>query len=717
MIQQFMKELEHEPFDNEEFVERLAWRTVDDFKDGIECFEPHIIYETFLQAIKDLQILQERQQKKCEKLEEICQEGENTHWQEIALFQEKNKLTASLFQDLDERINFVAAKVIHLGDHLENINIPRSRSVEAQKLMTYFSEFLSPGPVLTDIFTNKEEVFEAAEIIQKLHMIAQELPAAKFEDARKKISTKYDEIERTLIEEFVKAHRLNDVAKMKEIASILSQFKSYSQCIDAFIEESQQVTFGVKDIFKEVLPLTKRNFTLMREVFSSPEQVMAKFVLNLYYLKLQKHIVSSLSCKSDTNKYLENLMDLYTRTVQLSNELSCFKMGTDDTYLSKLTHTIFQKYLDSYISTEVQCLKEKCAELLQMFYDSKDHQKKQLQTGGFQDLRRDIKAAIRTRANISIAPTEDYGGETFLSEELVINILHEAKVAFKRCVALSRPTELSNNAIQLLEVIVNAILVEHIDYAVELAMQIIPIPETKTQMQKVYFFDVVKQSNFIVHLLEKHYSEYVLPLVISTPKHGEYLLKKKFQLNQLEIKLDNGIDRAINAIVGWVKIYLQFEQKKTDFKPDTDLDTLSSNACLTVVQYMSDNIKHIRESLDGTNRELVMTELGCRFHRVIYEHLQQFQYNSTGAMCVICDVNEYRKCAKELSSPLVNTLFDTLHALCNLLLVKPENLNQVCNGDHLGVLEDKSILYNFIQLRSDYKNQKIAGFLKGMTNC
>jgi hypothetical protein len=54
-----------------------------------------------------------------------------------------------------------------------------------------------------------------------------------------------------------------------------------------------------------------------------------------------------------------------------------------------------------------------------------------------------------------------------------------------------------------------------------------------------------------------------------------------------------------------------------------------------------------------------------------------------GAMCAICDVNEYRKCVKELKSPLVTTLFDTLHGLCNLLLVKPENLKQVCTGDTL----------------------------------
>lgn len=41
--------------------------------------------------------------------------------------------------------------------------------------------------------------------------------------------------------EFVKAHRAGDKDRMKEIAAILSHFKGYSQCVDAFIEEAQHV--------------------------------------------------------------------------------------------------------------------------------------------------------------------------------------------------------------------------------------------------------------------------------------------------------------------------------------------------------------------------------------------------------------------------------------------------------------------------------------------
>lgn len=57
-------------------------------------------------------------------------------------------------------------------------------------------------------------------------------------------------------------------------------------------------------------------------------------------------------------------------------------MGNDKNFLSKLTNNIFQKYLDSYISLELKCIREMSAVTLQKYYESKNHQKKQIQTGG-----------------------------------------------------------------------------------------------------------------------------------------------------------------------------------------------------------------------------------------------------------------------------------------------------------------------------------------------
>ena len=146
------------------------------------------------------------------------------------------------FHQLDEKINSVAGKIIHLGEQLENVNTPRSRTVEAQKLLNHMSEFLVPGPIVNDLFNDPTKLYEAADIIQKLYTISQDLPGNKFGEGKKKIERKYDEIERGLIEEFATAQKAEDIVKMKNIATILSQFKGYTQCIDAYIEQSQMVS-------------------------------------------------------------------------------------------------------------------------------------------------------------------------------------------------------------------------------------------------------------------------------------------------------------------------------------------------------------------------------------------------------------------------------------------------------------------------------------------
>jgi exocyst complex component 5 len=86
------------------------------------------------------------------------------------------------------------------------------------------------------------QLSEAADIIQKLYTISQDLPAEKFADAKRKIETKYDDIERALIEEFATAQKSDQIDRMKELATIMTQFKGYSQCVDVYIEQSQAVS-------------------------------------------------------------------------------------------------------------------------------------------------------------------------------------------------------------------------------------------------------------------------------------------------------------------------------------------------------------------------------------------------------------------------------------------------------------------------------------------
>lgn len=86
---------------------------------------------------------------------QACRDEEQSHWKRISGLIDRNRAAAFTYKSLDEKINSVATKVVHLGDQLESVNTPRARDVEALRLMKHFDEFLggetSPlSPVFTD---------------------------------------------------------------------------------------------------------------------------------------------------------------------------------------------------------------------------------------------------------------------------------------------------------------------------------------------------------------------------------------------------------------------------------------------------------------------------------------------------------------------------------------------------------------------------------------
>ncbi|TFK05461.1 RNA-binding protein 41 [Platysternon megacephalum] len=701
-------ELFEEPFVADEYIERLAWRIPGGgSRGGAEAFDPKRLLEEFVNHIQELQVMDERIQRKVEKLEQHCQKEAKEFAKKVQELQKSNQVAFQHFQELDEHISYVATKVCHLGDQLEGVNTPRQRAVEAQKLMKYFNEFLD-GELKSDVFTNSEKIKEAADIIQKLHLIAQELPFDSLMDIFF-FSGKYHDLELQLIQEFTNAQRRGEISRMREVAAVLLHFKGYSHCVDVYIKQCQEGAYLRNDIFEDTAILCQRVNKQVGDIFSSPETVLAKLIQNIFEIKLQSNVKDQLEehRKSDAEQYLKNLYELYTRTTNLSSKLMEFNLGTDkQTFLSKLIKSIFISYLENYIEVEIGYLKSRSAMILQRYYDSKNHQKRSIGTGGIQDL----KERIRQRTNLPLGPSIDTHGETFLSQEVVVNLLQETKQAFERCHRLSDHSDLPKNAFRIFSMLVEFLCIEHIDYALETGLAGIPSPDSKSA--NLYFLDVVHQANTIFHLFDKQFNDHLMPLISSSPKLSECLQKKKDIIEQMEMKLDVGIDRQVktlNCMIGQMKHILAAEQKKTDFKPEDENSVLIqyTNACVKVCGYVRKQVEKIRKSMDGKNVDTVLMELGVRFHRLIYEHLQQYSYSCMGGMLAICDVAEYRKCAKDFKIPLVLQLFDTLHALCNLLVVAPDNLKQVCSGEQLANL-DKNILHSFVQLRADYRSARLA---------
>lgn len=699
-------QLFEEPFDADEYVERLAWRTPGGgSKGGAEAFDPKRLLDEFENHIEELKQLDERIQRKVEKLEQQCQREAKEFAHKVQDLQRSNQVAFQHFQELDEHISYVATKVCHLGDQLEGVNTPRQRAVEAQRLMTYFNEFLD-GELRSDVFNNPDKIKEAADIIQKLHLIAQELPFDRFADVKAKIASKYHDLERQLIQEFTGAQRRGEIGRMREVAAVLLHFKGYAHCVDVYIKQCQEGAYMCNNIFEDTATLCQHVNKQVGEVFCSPETVMAKLIQSIFDDKLKAHVKERLddARHSDVEQYLKNLFDLYSRTTLLTSKLAEFNLGSDkQTFLSRLTKNIFSPYLENYIEMERQYLQSRSAMILQRYYDSKNHQKRPLGTGSIQEL----KEKLRQRANFSLGPSIDTHGETFLSQEVVVNLLQETRRAFERCNKLSDPADLPRNAFCIFLLLVEHLCVEHIDYALEIGLSAIPSADAKHG--NLYFLDVVQQANTIFHLFDKQFNDNLMPLISSSPMLTECLCKKKEVIEQMEVKLDTGIDRTLNCMIGQMKHILATEQKKTDFRPEDENNVMIqyTTACSKVCAYVSWQVERVRKSMDGKNVDTVLAELGVRFHRLVHEHLQQFTYSSMGGMLAICDVAEYRRCAKDFRVPLVLQLFDTLHALCNLLVVAPDNLKQVCSGEQLTNL-DRNLLHTFVQLRADYRSSRLG---------
>uniref|UniRef100_A0A7E4UZB6 Exocyst complex component 5 n=1 Tax=Panagrellus redivivus TaxID=6233 RepID=A0A7E4UZB6_PANRE len=690
----YIEDLEQDPFDATDFVERLAWR----IGNGPEDVDATHLMKKFEEEIGSLQLLSEQFQGKLNILDQQHNVEKQGVQDELTILHDKNAEALERLKHLDSTMQSVFTKVVHLGDQLESVHAPRARAFEALQLMQHFDEFLADQPLHSPVFTDPDRLLESAEMIQKLSSISQELARDKFANVQMRIAHKYEEIEKLLIEEFIKSHNRQ---KMREIALILSEFKRFSECLDAFIERVQNGAFRSGSVFDDILMLCEKTQPMIEEIFPKPQQVMGKLVLNVFHGKLQETVSAKLQeYDKDNDNYLQYLYEVYTKTVKLQSQLQKFKCDSDPNFLNVLTRSVFAPYLSDYSKRERELISQQCRGILGQYYDSKGHQKRNIQAGGFQELKRDIQARLLN--------VENFGGETFLSEEVAINILQETKNAFMRCSVLGgKKEEVAQVANSLFDLLLNFLYREHVDYAIELALTGISTAEPKTEPPS-NFFGVVQQTAAITHLFVKQFDDSLHPLVKDSTVEDSVITRRDMTLQHVENRVNMGLERQINVLVAYVRYILNTEQKKTDFKPDSDYFTVtdSSNACRIVTRYLAKQGEKIRESVDGSNLTAVMNELGTRLYNTILQHIQSFSYNEPGGMLLLTDVKEYNQCIERWElSPATRKQFEALPALSNLLVVKPENLEQARTAPTLSDF-DPLLINRFISLRLDTREKK-----------
>ncbi|CAJ0580058.1 unnamed protein product, partial [Mesorhabditis spiculigera] len=589
----YVQDLEQDPFDATDFVERVVWR-ITQGSDTIE--DPLHLKEKLEEEISSLQMLCEQFSSKINSLEQQLNNDKRDYCNQLQHLHDQNAVAIEKVRQLDNTMQSVSTAVVHLGDQLESVDAPRTRAAEALALITHFDQFLLDQPLNSAIFTDPDKLLESADLIQKLYSISQELSKDKYAFVQARITHRYEEIEKLLIDEFVRSQR--DEKKMAQVAKVLAEFKGYSSCVDRYVEFLHATSFHRDrgDVFAETLHLCRNAKPKIEAIFPNPTSVLQKLVASIFSGKLKETVYATLRDHreaGDQEAYLVALSEMYTSAKKLCLELEAVHVSPDPTFLKTLCSSIFERYIDAYPKDELDYLNAQCSQILSRFYDSKKHQKRAIQSGGLQELRRDV--------TLRLLSADDYGGETFLAEDVAISILQETKNAFNRCQLFCGKTEVPRQAEKILDVLLAKLVVEHLDYAVELALAGITLAEPKTE-PPAYFFTFVPQNTAIMLLCAKQFEDSIWPLVRGSLAEQACSKKWTGALRSLETKVNTGMNRQLNAIQGYTRFVLTSQQKKADFIPEDDQVRIgTSTACQTILRFLKSQLTALERGCDGTN--------------------------------------------------------------------------------------------------------------------
>ncbi|KAG5448320.1 Exocyst complex component 5 [Clonorchis sinensis] len=677
--------------------------------------KPRKLIENFGIALHELLTLKAKLEDRSLQLEAKCRLDERSF--RITIERLRKDLTElhDQFSKLDTQVHMVSGKLAHLGDQLERKNLPRKRIEEARDLILEFYKFLGAGGgtfanVAVNLQGDETQLLEAAKRIKNLNSLCFELPDdERFLSAKQRVTVAHQQLEATLLERFRVNCAERNTAMMKSIADALINSKGHTMCMEILIEETLK---GINSRNLDFEAMTTRLVAAeqdIMEVFSRPEATLMQLINSLFTNKLKPHMDERIRSDMSSEMYLINLYTEYQNMDKLMKAL-CDRLTlvTDPSQLSRLFRELFANYLSQYAAREKECLTRRLKKHLDQFYEARGHQKRPLTSSGIADFKRDL------RVKLHMLPDQrsmvDFEG-SLLSEEVVVNIIEDVRRAAKRCLVLSQPTEFAANGMALFDILNEFLVVEHVRYGVVIALQGLQTMDARTVTPNMVFFSVVRDCTSIIQFFGKTVDESIFPLVSASPTCFQEINSKRQSIQQkLEAQLQSGLDRCLNLIISHVQHVLSTEQRKTDFRPDSAVGIPvggpPSQACQRVVGFLAQVANEARRQLDGQNLKNFFTELGMRLNRTLVDHFYGFTFSDTGGFLAMQDVTAYRDLASQFGSPVVHGLFDVLLKLMNLMLIKPDNVQQV-SQDYLQSGIPIELLQNFIQLRADYKEARM----------
>lgn len=280
-------------------------------------FDPTPLIDVFSDALSQLYKLQENVDQKITSLTENCSAEEKIYEQQMAELQIKFSQYGEELKEIDKRMTQVTQVAVQIGDRLASADAKRQATVEAKKLMDYFSELNHKGQSDDPIFSSVEMIHERSILLKKLNRISAECQGIDRVQLAMRTLTNYSrELENELLEK-IGSYFVSDEMDMNELKKYiftLCEFNGGESCVTLFLTEFSKRIENYREKFHQnSKSIEERNYKpIITSFFKSIESILTseQNLINTVFpnpSQFYSRIVSLLFTNSPTSEGEENL--------------------------------------------------------------------------------------------------------------------------------------------------------------------------------------------------------------------------------------------------------------------------------------------------------------------------------------------------------------------------------------------------------------------------
>ncbi|KAK9455201.1 exocyst complex component Sec10-like protein [Dipodascopsis uninucleata] len=306
------------------------------------------------------------------------------------------------FSELDLLISDIASTITTLGDTMNLITRQRNRAVSSGFVIKCYLAFLNDDYEIMENLRkgSVEDQRQCAITVRQLLRLARKIfRIPKADLARQNIEKYAEMVERELLKSFDRAYRSANLDAMKSAADILTEFNGGTSVIQMFVNqhdffimkekllqdsavediefwqkladpdcENLPFDYSTKELLDDIGQTVKKETTIIRRVFSHPENVLRVFLQRLFAQSIQQRIELILSHASSISAlaYLRALQDSHLLVNTLVTELKGYlQPELEDTQsvvllLDLSLQDLFVPYIENglYIEKEKRSLHE-----------------------------------------------------------------------------------------------------------------------------------------------------------------------------------------------------------------------------------------------------------------------------------------------------------------------------------------------------------------------